>query len=345
MKNSLLSNLLGVICIFFGMYGHAQQSGSITVGGDFNTYYPVSWYDGAWSSNQQTELHIGRSSAHTNSQWRGALIASFRFHVSNWGHQAQFINADIASFQGTANVAPRNFVGGWADASGGNSGMRIVIWLRGGGTTYYYQANGSVDPMVYDDILNPLPYTTSNGRVYGIKTTEDDYVNHFGTTTSQSIRSESVRDNVFMGNVGIGTRTPQAKLAVDGNILAKEVKVKTDITVPDYVFEEGYELPTLSEIAAYVKQHKHLPEIPSARDIENDGLNLAEMNLLLLKKVEELTLHLIEKDLMLDGNAKAVRKQQIVIDEQNANITDLRNRTENLEKLLDKVLKDTTRID
>ncbi|PRD44965.1 hypothetical protein C5745_18855 [Sphingobacterium haloxyli] len=98
------------------------------------------------------------------------------------------------------------------------------------------------------------------------------------------------------GNVGIGTIDPKAKLAVDGNILAKEIKVKTDITVPDYVFEETYNLPTLSSIENYVKEHKHLPEIPSAKDIESDGLDLAEMNLLLLKKVEELTLHLIEKD-------------------------------------------------
>ncbi|WP_379021456.1 hypothetical protein [Parapedobacter deserti] len=96
------------------------------------------------------------------------------------------------------------------------------------------------------------------------------------------------------GNVGIGTTNPQAKLAVEGTILAKEVKVKTDISVPDYVFEPEYELPALADIEAYVRQHKHLPEIPSAADIERDGLDLAQMNLLLLKKVEELTLHIID---------------------------------------------------
>jgi len=112
---------------------------------------------------------------------------------------------------------------------------------------------------------------------------------------------------VVSGNVGIGTSNPQAKLAVNGNILAKEIKVKTDISTPDYVFEPDYDLPSLNDIEAYIKQHKHLPEIPSAAEVEKEGLDLAEMNLLLLKKVEELTLHMIEMK-------KENKKQQELLD-------------------------------
>ncbi|WP_257667192.1 hypothetical protein [Parapedobacter tibetensis] len=112
------------------------------------------------------------------------------------------------------------------------------------------------------------------------------------------------------GNLGLGTTNPQAKLSVDGTILATEVKVKTNINVPDYVFEPDYALPSLAKVEAYVKEHKHLPEIPSAADIQRDGLDLAEMNLLLLKKVEEITLHLIRQEALLGQQQQQIHELQ-----------------------------------
>jgi len=97
------------------------------------------------------------------------------------------------------------------------------------------------------------------------------------------------------GNVGINTTSPASALSVDGTIFSTEVKVKSDVTVPDYVFEDNYDLMSLEEVEAYVKENKHLPEIPSASEIEAEGgMLMSEMTLGLLKKVEELTLHMIE---------------------------------------------------
>ena len=97
------------------------------------------------------------------------------------------------------------------------------------------------------------------------------------------------------GNVGIGTSTPDAKLAVNGTIHSKEVKV--DLTGwPDYVFDNDYKLLTLEELKTYIDKNKHLPEVPSAKEMETNGVQLGEMNVLLLKKIEELTLHIIKQE-------------------------------------------------
>jgi len=101
--------------------------------------------------------------------------------------------------------------------------------------------------------------------------------------------------NIFPenGNVGIGTLEPGVwKLAVDGKIRAKEIRVET--AWADYVFEEGYLLPTLKEVRDHINEKGHLPNIPSAREVELNGVELGEMNRLLLEKVEELTLYILE---------------------------------------------------
>lgn len=99
------------------------------------------------------------------------------------------------------------------------------------------------------------------------------------------------------GYVGIGTTSPDEKLTVAGNIHAQEVKVTIGAgTGPDYVFEPDYNLPTLESIETFIKSEKHLPEIPSAYEMEENGVQLGEMNMLLLKKIEELTLYVIEQN-------------------------------------------------
>ncbi|MEC7262605.1 MAG: hypothetical protein VXW38_02625, partial [Bacteroidota bacterium] len=100
------------------------------------------------------------------------------------------------------------------------------------------------------------------------------------------------------GNLGVGTVSPDSKLAVKGKIHAEEVKVDLSVPGPDYVFKEGYDLKSLEEVQNYIKEHGHLPNIPSAKEMEENGIQLGEMNMKLLEKIEELTLYLIEKEKM-----------------------------------------------
>jgi hypothetical protein len=97
------------------------------------------------------------------------------------------------------------------------------------------------------------------------------------------------------GNLGIGISTPSEKLAVNGNIRAKEIKVE-NANWPDYVFSKSYPLPTLQETEEHIKEKGHLPGIPSASEVKTNGFDLGDMNAKLLQKIEELTLHLIEQN-------------------------------------------------
>ncbi|WP_394776274.1 hypothetical protein [Flavobacterium sp.] len=97
------------------------------------------------------------------------------------------------------------------------------------------------------------------------------------------------------GNVGIGTANPTSKLTVAGDINAREVRVTVNAGA-DFVFENNYELPPLQALDEYIKANKHLPEVPSAKTMQQDGINLSEMNIKLLQKIEELSLYAIEQD-------------------------------------------------
>lgn len=84
------------------------------------------------------------------------------------------------------------------------------------------------------------------------------------------------------------------KLEVNGFIRAQEVKIE-NTNWPDYVFDKDYHLPSLSEVAKHIELNKHLPGIPSAREVEESGINLSEMNAKLLQKIEEMTLYMLQQ--------------------------------------------------
>lgn len=87
---------------------------------------------------------------------------------------------------------------------------------------------------------------------------------------------------------------PGYKLDVDGKIRANEIVVNTGGA--DFVFENDYNLKSLDEVETFIKENKHLPDIPTAEEVEENGVSLGEMQTKLLQKIEELTLYVIEQD-------------------------------------------------
>lgn len=121
------------------------------------------------------------------------------------------------------------------------------------------------------------------------------------------------------GKIGIGTNNPDELLTVKGTIHTQEVKVDLDGAVaPDYVFEKyflgnsdlmpNYEMLSLSEVGAFIEQNFHLPNIPSAVQMEQNGISLKEMNLILLQKMEEMTLYLLEQQKEIDALKEMILK-------------------------------------
>jgi hypothetical protein len=132
----------------------------------------------------------------------------------------------------------------------------------------------------------------------------------FFTTSSTAANTLLERMRIDSnGDVGIGTEDPKGyKLAVNGKIRVHEIKVET-ANWPDYVFAKDHKLTSLKNTEKHIKEKGHLPGIPSAVEVKANGIDLGEMNAKLLQKIEELTLHLIQQNKLIETYGKQLISQ------------------------------------
>ena len=136
------------------------------------------------------------------------------------------------------------------------------------------------------------------------------YIDNSNTSTPLVYGDFSTDRISINGVLAIGTMTMPTgyKLAIAGKAVAEEVVVKLQSMWPDYVFEERYHLPTYAELENYIRANRHLPGVPTAAEVREEGVTLGEMNVILLKKIEELTLYILEQDKRIQQLEKTAHK-------------------------------------
>ncbi len=217
--------------------------------------------------------------------------------------EALEIDSDLTHFSGnvgigTSSPAEKLHINGSVRGHIGTGAIRVQ-------TSSGYLDLGALNAN-WAHIYTDRPKVIFNKDVY---TTSNAFSSYNNDLILKTKGTERLRINDDTGNVGIGTTSPQNKLSVNGTIWAKEVKVSlTDAA--DWVFEEDYKLRPLKEVAHFIQENKHLPEIPSAEEFRKNDLNVSEMTNKLLQKIEELTLYTIAQEEQIEEQHKKLEEME-----------------------------------
>ena len=120
--------------------------------------------------------------------------------------------------------------------------------------------------------------------------------NFNNTGVTDVVRVQTTTGKVLIGNNTTNIASNDYRLFVQTGILTERVRVavRNSGDWADYVFDKTYKLPTLKSVESFISKNKHLPDVPSAATVQAEGIDLAKMDAVLLKKIEELTLYMID---------------------------------------------------
>lgn len=323
MKKRLLTPLAFALCIVAFQTIHAQtwSSGS---GGDI-------YYNGG-------QVGIGVSSPVANLQVKVGAFSAVQNNYTGDVHVYTADTAGLNNYGGAVSFSRIAGSGKRAAIAAKQTGgdedeMGLAFFTHGGtytadlvesvlithsgylklnttGAQFIFSNSGN-DWVNYVSGTNGIFYNISRastgGNEFFVYSDDDDYTKAYikigGTTTISNSGTSTFNNgfNVLSGNVGIGTtNTHGYKLAVSGGVLAEKIYLEQETNWPDYVFSSKYHLRSLEETESYINENSHLPNMPSAAEVEENGYDLGTMNAKLLEKIEELTLHLINEHKRID---------------------------------------------